>query len=828
MALLTAALFAFLLALLPGPACAALDALPFVVAEPRLATTTVTAVARSPDGFLWVATPSGLTRYDGHEVVTFGAGEIGLADDAITAFASGERLYAGTRSGGLYAYDPARREFAQAVNAEAVGPGGVRAVAVDAYGAVWIATAARGVLRYSPLDRTTMAIGHEPTTRPTLSSGRTTALAADSRGRLFVGTADRGLNVIDTGVFAEAGEFVDAGAAAGAERSAAVRVHRHRIADESSIPSDRISALLVDAEDRLWVGSAAGHLGTFDADEATYESVSLAPEAGRGEFAARGPINALMEDRSGRIWVARDGGGVVRIGAGDGRAAAGASASIRALFEDRFGVVWAGGLGTGLWKHVPIAERFSNHLTDRGETGAPTRHLVWSFAEDAGGRILVGTDRSGVAVFSPSDGAARPTSRELPRLELPLHARVFDLHAGPRSVLAALGEAGAVELDAEGATVWRYAPRPPAEAVLSVQTDGLRRYLGTTAGSLIEVDEKGRLTRHRLGHPDRAAEAVTVVRAAVGGTLWIGTDVGSLYVYSPGSDHAQPRRLVDGPGRSSAIWDITPQPDGSAWVAAREAGARLYAPDGSLRLQIDAPVDMGARLVYGVTPDRRAEAGSATEAGGSLWLTTENGLFRIDARTGETSRYTGASGLASNEFSAGALMLASDGTIYAGGVNGFTRFDPTAIDPGARGAPVLVSSVFVPASPQAGWTGLVPAADAHDGIPLLRLPAGARAFSVTVASLDFTDPPSNRYEYRLVGRETFWTDAGTSRRISYTDLSPGEYRLYVRGTNSRGLPGLEATAIDVFVPPAVQRTWIAIALLAVILLGLAALIRSIR
>lgn len=831
MALLTTFLFACLLALLPGPPVAGRDALSFAeVADPTLATTTVTAISQGPDGFLWIATPAALHRYDGHDVVAFRTGDAGLVDAAITAFALGERLYAGTRSGGVYAYDQVRREFERLVPHEQVGPGGVTDVAVDAGGAVWIATVSRGVLRYAPIDGTTSEVVHEPTSRPTLSSARATALATDSHGRVFVGTADRGLNVIAT---AAAG-----GASGGASGGmiTAIRVHRHRIGDESSIPSDRITALLVDTDDRLWVGTAEGYLGIFDPDTSVYRPVRIAAETATGAFTARGPVNALMEDREGKIWAARDGGGVVRIDAGEVRGSAGGNASIRALYEDRFGVIWAGGVGTGLWKHSPITEHFSRHLMNRGETGTPGGHIVWSFAEDARGHVLVGTDRSGLFVFDASERLARPTIDELPHLALPPEARVLDLHGGLRgglregahSVLAALGEGGAIELDGEGSTVWHFPARPEGEAVLSVHADGVRRYLGTTDGSLIAVREDGRLTRYRLNDPGRSSEAVTVIRAADDGGLWIGTDVGSLYRYDTGRDDAVPRRLVAARGRAAAVWAIEPQPGGTAWVAAREAGATLYSADGSVLLQIDPPVDMGASFVYAVASDESADARGPGASGAGIWLTTENGLFRVDARSGDRLRFTKASGLAADAFSAGALLLASDNTIYAGGVNGFTRFDPHAATPVARRAPVIISSVSVPGAPSARWAELIEPGDEPDAPPRLTLPKGTRSFSVTVASLDYSDPSSNRFEHRLIGLESSWTGADTSRTISYTDLRPGEYRLYVRGTTSHGVLDLEAAGLDILVPPAIRRVWFMVALLAALLLGLVALVMSIR
>mgnify|MGYP002780804801 CR=1 FL=1 len=96
---------------------------------------------QTSDGYLWLATPPGLRRFDGVRFQTFRAGApAALLSDSINClFEDNEStLWVGTSRGALRYR---KGEF------EPVGPSDldVRALTADTTGAVWIATAAHGL-----------------------------------------------------------------------------------------------------------------------------------------------------------------------------------------------------------------------------------------------------------------------------------------------------------------------------------------------------------------------------------------------------------------------------------------------------------------------------------------------------------------------------------------------------------------------------------------------------------------------------------------------------------------------------------------------------------
>jgi hypothetical protein len=63
-----------------------------------------------------------------------------------------------------------------------------------------------------------------------------------------------------------------------------------------------------------------------------------------------------------------------------------------------------------------------------------------------------------------------------------------------------------------------------------------------------------------------------------------------------------------------------------------------------------------------------------------------------------------------------------------------------------------------------------------------------RVISFEFAALDYRAPGKNRYRYTLEGFDEDWTEVGSDRRrVTYTNLDPGEYTFRVLGSNSDGV-----------------------------------------
>jgi ligand-binding sensor domain-containing protein len=87
----------------------------------------------------------------------------------------------------------------------------------------------------------------------------------------------------------------------------------------------------------------------------------------------------------------------------------------------------------------------------------------------------------------------------------------------------------------------------------------------------------------------------------------------------------------------------------------------------------------------------------------------------------------------------------------------------------------------------------------------LRLSYKENFFTVEFAALNFSSQQQTNYFYRLSSIDKDWVNGNTNRFASYTDLPPGEYIFNVKAENANDLPG--TTSFKIIISPPFWKTW---------------------
>ncbi|HTA64030.1 MAG TPA: EAL domain-containing protein, partial [Xanthomonadaceae bacterium] len=179
-------------------------------------------------------------------------------------------------------------------------------------------------------------------------------------------------------------------------------------------------------------------------------------------------------------------------------------------------------------------------------------------------------------------------------------------------------------------------------------------------------------------------------------------------------------------------------------------------------------------------------------ATGQLWLSTNHGLSRLDPASGAVQNFDSHDGLVTDEMNGGAELVASDGTLYFGGVNGVSWFKPSEIPHNNYVPPVRITDVEVAGKPLAGV--LKTPRDQLD------VAWNENTISLTFAAMDFHQPAKNRFRYRLIGDSDAWTET-SSHTVSVARLGDGNYRFEVLGSNNDGVWSTMPAHLDIVVRP---------------------------
>jgi diguanylate cyclase (GGDEF)-like protein len=775
-----------------------------------LSQSTVLGVFQDSRGFIWLGTEDGLNRYDGVSVRTYkydAADPASLPDNLVWAIAEDGQgdLWIGMEGGGVARWDRKTDRFARVpMGVGAAATPRVRTLVFGPDGRLWVASKDQGLLALDPPTGTVRAYRHDPAKPDSLVHDSVFALAFDGTGQLWVGT-DGGLDRLDL----KSGTF------------------RHYASDpaqpSAGLADPRVRALFVDREGRVWAGTQGGGLSRLDAvggaSFRTYRHDPAVPSS-----LSHDRVRAIHEDTAGRLWIGTDAG----LDLLDRQQATFAhyrhdptdpsslgDDNVMSLYQDKGGVLWVGTRNGGAHRWNPATWSFGHHTRSASGASGLTDKTVTSFAEDRVGRIWIGTF-GGLHVMDRQTGAV---SKYTPAAGSP-GDRVMALATDPEGMLW-IGTMGAGLSRLDPATgvlrTYRHSTTDPkslsADAVMALMVDGVGDlWVGTYGGGLDRLDAAtGTFAhyRHDPADPETiGADIVTSMAQDASGAIWLGTDGGGLALLDRRTgkalrfrhDSADPASLG-----SNSIYTLYLDATNRLWIGTRGSGlAMLESRSGAAaRFRHHRQRDgLANDVVYGVLPDGE----------GHLWLSTNNGLSRFDPQTAAFRNYDPSNGLQSSEYNYGAHLRSASGELFFGGVNGFNAFHPRRLAVNAHVPPVVLTAFLKENRPAA-----------TDG-PLWQLSGidlDYRDDVVTFefAALDYASPGRNRYAYKLEGFDPDWVDLGSVRRVTYTDLAPGNYRLRVRAANNDGVwneAGLEVP-VRVEAPPWLR--WWAFVVYALVLGG---------
>ncbi len=703
------------------------------------------------DGFIWIGTKDGLARYDGVGFRVFRhdpalAGSLSSNDVSAMLVDRDGHLWCGGEASGLNRLEADGSSFRhwrhRAGDAGTLGSDDVFTIAQDAAGAIWVGTYLGGLSRLQD-DGRFVSVDHDAEDPPSLRSNTVQALYGDARNRLWIGT-DSGLDV----------------------RDADGRIHHVELPLAGRAGPAMVMAFLPESNGGVLVGTLKG---MFRVDsELRYQG-----EIADGTSALS--VMALARSSDGGLWIGLrrglahlDAQGLQRYGGEE--AAPGAYPGTRTMdvFRDAEGGVWFATFDGGIARLPPQWRNFAAYRHVAGDAASLSRPAVKAVGVDASDSLWTASGLDGLDRIDHASGAIERWG-------------------------ARLGIAGSqltAVLPAEPDHVW----------VGSYQ--GLRRYsLSQQPSEALPVD----LTRADALPPGfvdqlrRAPDKTVWVSAHGGGVARIAADASQvLHRYTPAEktlDDADITALVlDAEANpwlatASGVERYLPAQDRFVAVADlphEPVHALAFAPDGSLWLHrlgalenyrwIDGSAQLQRRLDAADGWPTLTAAALAVARDGIVWVTSPRGLWRVNGVSKSIRRFDARDGLPGQEFLAGALTAAADGTLYAGTLTGVVAFDPTALKLDTPAPPIRITALSIH---RAGRTELLdigePVQLRHDDFD----------FRVEARALSYANPASNRYRFLLEGFDPDWIEAERGERV-YAQLPSGSYRLRVRAANADG------------------------------------------
>lgn len=743
--------------------------------EGELSQSTVTSIVEDKYGFLWIGTADGLNRFDGYSVKIFNKQNSELPNTSINDLMIDQQgdLWIATQNGlALFQQNTGKiiNFYHNAQEPFSIADNFVSSLALDSQGGVWIGTYS-GPSHYDPKIK-----GFR--TLPIMQSRRVPATLAEVRDML-VDSQDRVWLVTTRGELARFNVSLG---------------HFSLITNKTMGNLGKIEAFLETPDGNLWLLSDTKGLVEYDPEQESFEIRSLS-DIGFKNLDVE--LNSLYFDTDGRLWAGTTANGLYTIKDGKvidhhiyGKAGSVGSNNINTLFQDSSDILWIGS-STYLNKINPNAIDFTHIDHNPGVNGYLRGDVTYSLLPTSYDRLLVGSDNRGLSVLNQEGEATVTNEIEMPpKLVGKSINKLIEIGAGRHWLVAEQRIWTFDELQQSFELVFE--STGAQEYFMTALYDGHYLWIGTKKG-LWRLSSDNSLKKYRLVDIDfHRGNQINVLKTDKNSDyLWIGSDSG-VYRFSKSNETfiSLDNLFTDLPPEAKdVVLSLTLDDASKLWIGTFGNGLVVVDLIGQQYTILNSAVSNLHETVYSLVKDER----------GTVWAGTGGGLYRIDADDYSMSQFSLTEDQPIIEFNTGATGTDRNGNLYFGGMNGVIRFNPQTYAEDKKAPAPVITDILVN-------NNSIVVGEEHR--KRLEKPANIAekviiypedtAVSFDFSGFNYTDPWSNRFRYILEGYDADWTETDAkSRRVTYTNLKPGNYEFRVIAANKDGLWSEEPAEIAV-------------------------------
>lgn len=715
----------------------------------------VTSIAQTPDGYLWLGTSRGLVRFDG---IKFEVIKAGIYDDN-----SNERKYSlfVDQNGGLWIAGNGRvvklenNEIVKLSLPEEFAENKIIRLQEDMNRNFWIITEL-GLLKrasqkhFEPMDKQSLLLGK------LISS-----YLEDQSGNILVGTFDGELYQLRYGQFS-----------------------RQTIEAQDNFGS--IMSLYEDRGGVLWIGTNHGliqYSGSITHSFTTTEGLS------------DNRITEILEDRDGNLWVGTINGlNLIKFNSEGTSSIEKALENniITSIYEDLESNIWIGTNGSGL-KQFRDGLFYTYGLSE----GLPNDYIV-SLYEDKNGDIWIGSAYGGFYKFR--DNALIEHFMEDNNLEDISKAVWIKAIAEDARENLWISTCGQGVIQKRGSRLLKYDKSDGliSDCVICIHCDSKENvWMGTFYG--LSVYHDGNIISYTVD--DGLADNIVYdIYEDINHDIWIATAKG-INVLRNGEFS---RDRIETYFNETPVSTIYADRAGVFWLGTFNSGLVRF-EDGESTV-FSTKEGLGTNVIYNLLEDERE----------NLWLTSDSGIHRVKkSQLNEyiegkidniyCTSYGVSDGMGSIECSNrnNGVLKTRNGEFWFATKKGISILRPEKLKNISSTPPlVVVEKMEV--------EGVI-----HDVNDDHKFFENINTLAFVFTACSFSAPDRIKFRYKLEGNDKKWNilNPGEPRKASYKNLRPGNYTFKVTACKSEGLWNHRESQISFTVRSGFSRTWMFKALL---------------
>lgn len=589
-----------------------------------------------------------------------------------------------------------------------------------------------------------------------------------------------------------------------------------------------IVGLAVSPDNRVFVATSRS-ISWYDKDiqKATFLSSSIFSDFLTG----LDDIVPLFFDREGRLWIGRNGKGVMSLDLSSGKTVVYdvsklTNGTVRTIAEDAEGNIWLGTEG-GLNKIDPATGNVDGFMQDLVNYYKLNDNAIYCIVPDSHDNLWIGTYFGGINLLrknysrfhwtAPGYDEMSVRGKAIRRIIEPVNGtlwlatedsgvNIMDLKTHRISVFDKVPGLGTNvhELydDKENGLIWMGTFRNGlfwyntatgasrqylagasglgSEAIFSIvgqrrQDGSTRLWIGTTQG--LRYYNRAEDCFVAMQHPVLDVDFIYCMIVDHKENIWVGTHAHGLFRIDAVTGEVQGWDIAANAAsdglRDCYITSICEDSHGRLFVGTNNGGLHY--------------MDMSTMTLHHISDDS-TEFGTICniidDGKGHVWISTSNGLFRMDPTTLHAFQFTIADGLPENQFNFASALMASDGNLHFGTVNGLVSFSPDIEKLPGKPKDVHLLELLVNNRTISAGMPESPLSGTLDETLVLKLDYDdSRSFSIAYGVVDPASASSVVYQVMVDGIDKSWRDVGSLRNFTAMDLAPGTYKLRIRAAS---------------------------------------------
>ncbi len=473
---------------------------------------------------------------------------------------------------------------------------------------------------------------------------------------------------------------------------------------------------------------------------------------------------------------------------------------VQTLFWGRNGILWVGTKGKGIYRVTEPKKLFSYPLMMKD-------NYIFDIFEVSDSTIWLGT-KKGLYNLNLSNQRASPIllneAISTPSMEnLLKHCRIDNIFKEDNNFWIGTANHGLFKYDKDFKLLERY-----HEGTNSLLTNTVRDiykdedgdlWFGAESGLWIKDAKTGAFTSvlyDKNKSRTTMSKGIRTIFKDSEGDMWFDGENGltkytkktkKLEKFYPYPNH-HPRH------NTNTIYTIMEGDSSLIWVGTSGGGlCGLDKKKGMFTKQFTTLDGLSNNVVYSILKDE----------GGNLWMSTNKGVSRFNVKDESFTNFGKTDGLSFEEFNTGAYLQSKSGEFFLGGTDGLVNFHPDSIllNEENKIPPLVITEFRVMNQPERFQRHTF-------NNDTVSISYEDNYFQIEFAALDYMEASDIVYYYKMEGVDNEPVRCTNKNRIaSYSNLKPGKYIFHVYLTTGKEPSNKTGVKMLIRILPMFYQTW---------------------